>query len=366
MDNTKNHKKHRVVLGVLLIIAITVGSIGTAVFGSRFAGQLEANVLRTNRVRRANRLVGQLQKLRPAVEDPSVCLFVVPETPEYKGEFVTGQTRAQAAFGGDFEAAFYLKNTGNMPWFSDSSGCAGVNAMRLGTAKNRDRASVFYNPADNRWHGSNRISMLERRVDPGETATFVFRGLAPQVNDIFREYFQPVIEGVKWFEEKQETAYVDVYVGEIAPENESKLLYLNQSGQTSSLNLNGESVVHVDISEQKLTFQIGETLVREYSVSTGTFKTPTPLGNFRILSKEELRIGNKAPHYRMPKWQHFSGRGHGFHSLPYLANDKGVFWKEALNHIGRRVSHGCIRLLPEDAEELYNLTTIGTKVHVHA
>ena len=111
---------------------------------------------------------------------------------------------------------------------------------------------------------------------------------------------------------------------------------------------------------------MGDTLIREYTVSTGTFNTPTPLGNFKILNKQDLRIARKWPHYHMPQWQGFTKWGHGFHSLPYLANDKGIFWNEALTHIGQRVSHGCIRLLPEDAEDLYSLTEVGTEMVIHS
>ena len=127
----------------------------------------------------------------------------------------------------------------------------------------------------------------------------------------------------------------------------------------------GERVVDVDISEQKLRLKFGQTVIREYLVSTGTFNTPTPLDRFKILNKQELRIGSAKPHYRMPFWQGFTRGGAGFHSLPYLANDNGVFWEEALSHIGQRVSHGCVRLLPEDAEDFYKLTAVGIKVVVH-
>ena len=117
---------------------------------------------------------------------------------------------------------------------------------------------------------------------------------------------------------------------------------------------------------------LGDTMIRDFLISSGTFQTPTPLGSGKIVDKQDLRISNKYPHYRMPFWHSLAfdkhgGQflGYGFHSLPYLANDKGIFWNEALNHLGQRVSHGCVRIGPEDSEDLYNITQIGTKFLIH-
>lgn len=110
--------------------------------------------------------------------------------------------------------------------------------------------------------------------------------------------------------------------------------------------------------------KIGDQLIRTFPVSTGKASTPTPRGHYAIKLKQEVRVGGEAPHYIMPKFQLFRGGGYGIHAIPSLANDRGVFWKEALNHIGSARSHGCIRLLPDDAEFAYNFTDIGTKLEV--
>ncbi|MEK7136820.1 MAG: L,D-transpeptidase, partial [Patescibacteria group bacterium] len=59
---------------------------------------------------------------------------------------------------------------------------------------------------------------------------------------------------------------------------------------------------------------------------------------------------------------------HGFHALPYLGKspESSGFWQEARSHIGIPVSHGCIRLLPEDAENVYEWVEVGTKVYISA
>lgn len=371
MRKSSKNKKLSGLIVATLFIAVTLGSVILGVLASRVSAQLQASILSNKimdqkKLRVASRLVAQLV-VPPTILNPlTVCIYAPPENATYKGEFISQEIQGWANPGDEFEAYIYIRNTGNSTWFGDSSGCANTNYMRLGTARDRDRDSVFYNPGDPRWITPNRIAMVEPRVDPGEIATFVFKSKAPRVDDIFREYFQPVIEGTKWLEENDETTHLDMYVGIVDAEAERTLMYLNKSSQASALDLSGEPMIEVDLSMQKMTFKFGDTVVREFPVSTGKDRTPTPTGIFKILNKQEVRIAGEWPHYIMPKWQGFTPWGHGMHALPSLANDRGVFWNEALNHIGQKVSHGCIRLLPEDAKDLFNLTDIGIKVVVHS
>lgn len=285
------------------------------------------------------------------------------ERPIYAGEFIEKSYRVDVERGGEFQAIFLVENKGNIPWFSDRSECRGLQPLiRLGTSKPKDRESIFFQRG-NGWISSNRIEMREDRVNPGEIATFSFRGKAPRNTDTYREYFSLVSEGVTWMERPEETVTLDIAVGDVDPRDTDRLKYINKSAAASIIpDPDAKRTVNIDISEQKMRLKVGDIVVREYMVSTGTFRTPTPLGQFKILNKQDLRIGAKAPHYRLPQWQGFTKWGHGLHALPYLANDNGVFWKEALNHIGQRVSKGCVRLLPDDAVDLYSLTTVGDTI----
>lgn len=373
-------------LVISLTLVFTVGALGIGIFANQIEYSGSTNVLgkeykKQNKIKNTQNKKKKQRQARISIDHlitqaaeergsarlsaEEICQYDIPKKAIYQGEFIQQETKIWTAPGSKFEVALYLKNTGNIPWFSNVSGCSGINLIRLGTARDHDRGSIFYNPNDPRWITANRIHLQEERVNPGEIGTFRFSGFAPKVNDIFREYFQPVVENISWMQRKDETAHIDIYVGENDQENERRLFYLGKSGQASPLDISGEPIIDIDISEQKLLLKLGNTIVREYTVSTGTFKTPTPLGRFKILNKQELRIANKWPHYHMPKWQGFTIWGHGLHGLPYLANDRGIFWNEALNHIGQRVSHGCVRLLPEDAEDLYNLTTEGITLVIH-
>lgn len=108
------------------------------------------------------------------------------------------------------QATLYVDylNTGTQSW---SSG--GVNPMNLGTSRPLDRQSAFYTAAS--WLAPNRPAALTGKVEldgrltpastinPGEKARFSFRITAPQVfqTTTFREYVQPVVEGVRWMED---------------------------------------------------------------------------------------------------------------------------------------------------------------------
>lgn len=288
--------------------------------------------------------------------------------PTYSGKFLSIHQDETVVPGEVFNVDVYMQNTGNVPWFSKDSGCVTGAIVNLGTEKARDRVSPFYNNLQNmqsNWLGSNRIKMASKRVDPGSIAIFSFIAWAPEQEGIYREFFAPVAEGVQWMGGDARFA-TDINVGGLVPnEVQSKYFpYIEDSVNLTKLDLSGEKNIDVSLSQQKMWIKVGDTVIRTFSVSTGKSATPTPKGEYSISLKQEVRIGGKAPHYIMPKFQMFKKGGYGIHALPSLANDKGVFWREALNHIGSPRSHGCIRLLPADAEFTFNFTEVGTKIKV--
>jgi hypothetical protein len=316
------------------------------------------------------------QQLPPAQTQPSqtrastppvACDYTPPEKALYGAKILAVRKKGIVAKKEVFETQIYVQNTGNVPWFSVDSGCNN-SVVSLGTEKDRDRSSPFYANAlfwQSNWLSPNRIKMETARVNPQEVATFSFWSQAPDADGLYREYYAPVVEKVTWIEEG--TAQMDITVGDpqIDPKTRDLLSYIEKSTNLADINLTGEKNMEVDLSEQKLWLKIGDNVIREFRVSTGKPKTPTPIGTTSIIQKSEVRVAGAAPHYIMPKWMMFRNGGFGFHALPSLANDHGVFWREALNHIGSARSHGCIRLLPQDAEFAYNFAEVGTKVVVH-
>lgn len=302
-------------------------------------------------------------EVKPA--DTSVkCGFTLPDEKTYSAQLIAIRRKLRVEPGETFRVKIFMKNTGTMPWLSNINTCMGPK-MSLGTKREQDRNSVFYELGLRGWEGSNRIAMDQLQVDPGEIASFTFHGKAGKSANVYKEYFAPVLKDIQWIDGAEFS--FDVIVGDpkdSAIDLRKKLAYSNSSGSVSVINLNAEKKVLVDLSEQRMKVMLGDYQVKEFKISTGAAKTPTPVGETKILLKQYVRVGHKPPHYIMPRFQMFTSGGAGFHALPSLGNDGGVFWTEARNHIGIPVSHGCIRLLPEDADWLYEFTDVGDRVAV--
>jgi len=120
-------------------------------------------------------------------------------------------------------------------------------------------------------------------------------------------------------------------------------------------------VRRIDISlySQKLFYFLGGVLMFDVPVSSGIYDT-TPRGQFHIENKN-IKAWS---HYGlwMPYWMAITPDGkYGIHELPIWPNG----YREGEDHLGRPVSHGCIRLGTEMAKKIYNLTELGTVVNIY-
>jgi len=292
------------------------------------------------------------------------CRYIPPAEMEYAVELVEVTVDEEIEGGDAFLVDVELKNTGNVRLFSEDSGCDDFHPISLGTQKEQDRASDFGGNFTglSGWTAPNRIKMVEDYVDPGDSFHVKFQSIAPVGDDIYREWFQPVIEWVAWIGEP--------FAVDIAVDSPTESMYANidfaEDLSIAASELEGlERNLEVNLSAQMMYAKMGDIVVWSFPVSTGASATPTPTGDYQVLNKQELRIGGAYPHYRMPYWQGWRSDGYGLHALPYLANDGGAFWSEAWDHIGIPVSHGCIRQLPDDAVRLYEYTDIGTPMNIH-
>ncbi len=288
--------------------------------------------------------------------------------PVYSGQLLSVIAPPVAEPGQLVGISVKIKNTGNATWFSGDAECPGQSATYLGTTRNQDRNSAFHAPlvfGETAWLTGSRIKMKTARVNPGDTAEFIFNAHTPSEPGIYREYFAPVIEGKAWVKDAAEFKF-DMKVGQPV-EDEQVLKYTRDI--LMSINLTdpkfiGEKKIIVDLSTQRMTLKLGDIALKNFPVSTGTNSHPTPVGTTKIQFKQNVRVAGSRPHYIMPLFMQFRKGGYGIHALPSLANDRGVYWREALNHIGTRRSHGCIRLLPADAEFAYSFADVGTEVQV--
>ena len=132
----------------------------------------------------------------------------------------------------------------------------------------------------------------------------------------------------------------------------------------------GKTIV-VDLSDLELTLYEGLKVDRTYPVAAGSPSYPTPLGEWEVVDKAEN-----------PTWTNPAPDGWG-KDLPLTipggpSNPLGtralylnapgirIHGTPASYSIGSYASHGCVRMLMEDVEELYEIVPIGTTVHVVA
>ena len=121
--------------------------------------------------------------------------------------------------------------------------------------------------------------------------------------------------------------------------------------------LQGNFHIVVDVSENTLTLYSGEKFVIFYPVATGAPDTPTSLGEFVIVNKLIEPEWRGFPHNDPAnilgtRWLGINKPGYGIH---------GTTKPET---IGTHATLGCIRMLNEDVEELFDLVPAGTVVRI--
>lgn len=103
----------------------------------------------------------------------------------------------------------------------------------------------------------------------------------------------------------------------------------------------------VDLSDRMLHLLDQDIVVRSFPVGVGTIATASPTGRFTII--------NKAPNPGGPFGAYWLGL-----SKPHY----GIHGTNDPSSIGKRVSHGCIRMYNEDVTQLAGLVPIGTEVQL--
>jgi peptidoglycan hydrolase-like protein with peptidoglycan-binding domain len=126
-------------------------------------------------------------------------------------------------------------------------------------------------------------------------------------------------------------------------------------------------LVIVRRDQHRLYFYKRARPLRVFTVATGGTWTPTPEGRFRIVNKYRhpwwYPPDSKWAHDLVPippgpnnplgtRWMGLSVPGVGIHGTPNPAS------------IGYSISHGCIRMKKRDAESLFRLVRVGTRVWI--
>jgi len=112
--------------------------------------------------------------------------------------------------------------------------------------------------------------------------------------------------------------------------------------------------IDIDLEEQRLYAYEDDTVVGSFIVSTGTWQTPTPVGQFAVWIK--LRYTDMSgPGYYLPDvpYTMYFYKDYGIH---------GTYWH---SNFGTPMSHGCVNMITEEAGWLYNWSYVGIPVVVH-
>jgi lipoprotein-anchoring transpeptidase ErfK/SrfK len=117
---------------------------------------------------------------------------------------------------------------------------------------------------------------------------------------------------------------------------------------------NGKRWIDVNLSEQRVYAYEGDIVVNAFIVSTGTSRTPTVTGKYKIWIKlKSTTMSGPGYHLTNVPYTMYFYKGYGLH---------GTYWH---NNFGVPMSHGCVNLSIPDAQWLYNWAFEGTEVNVH-
>lgn len=123
--------------------------------------------------------------------------------------------------------------------------------------------------------------------------------------------------------------------------------------------------IDIDITRNKLYVKSGGTVKKTFDIASGKKPGLTPTGSFEIMTKiENPWYSAKGIPGGDPK-NPLGSRWLGL-SVPNTQGTKyGIHGTNAPSSIGTNASTGCIRMLNEDVEWLYDMVPNGTKVKIH-
>lgn len=107
----------------------------------------------------------------------------------------------------------------------------------------------------------------------------------------------------------------------------------------------------VDLTEERLYLINKEKnqIIKKYSIASGKMETPSPIGTWKVIG--------------MAKWS--GGFGTRWIGLNVPWGTFGIHGTNKPGSIGSEASHGCIRMLNSDVEELYEYISIGMTVAIY-
>jgi hypothetical protein len=102
-------------------------------------------------------------------------------------------------------------------------------------------------------------------------------------------------------------------------------------------------VINIDKTKQRMTVLLDGVQRYDWPVSTGKAGYSTPSGTFTPFSMNEVWYSKEWDNAPMPHAIFFMKDGHAIHG------------SYEVKHLGKAVSHGCVRISPQNATTLYTL-----------
>jgi hypothetical protein len=117
----------------------------------------------------------------------------------------------------------------------------------------------------------------------------------------------------------------------------------------------------VSIQDRKLALLSGDSVIKIWDTAVGTESTPSPNGSYTIVNRlvkptyyHSGKVIPSGPSNPLgTRWLGLSLKGFGIHGT------------NAPGSIGKKASHGCIRMRNRDVEELFNLVKAGDVVEIY-
>ena len=240
----------------------------------------------------------------------------------------------------------------------------------LSTVSNSDASGVF--PLDDPGQiiiGANRThtikgkeSLVELAMEYGVGYNEIVaanRDVDPWVPDKGTKIILPT----SWLLPERNDSVTGVSSGEINGHNLSAMLFPDIN----------ENRIIINLAELRMYyfFSIGNShYVRTFPLGIGRQGWNTPAGIYKITAKVKDPVWKVPDSIKEeePEWPDFVVQGPenplGAYWLQLSADGYGIHGTNRPYGIGRRVSHGCIRLYPEDIEVLFRLVKTGTEVRI--
>ena len=145
---------------------------------------------------------------------------------------------------------------------------------------------------------------------------------------------------------------IDLEKQRVVQQIEAERLKVQRLKQKAEAKPETESCItaHIDLSEQSMRVFKGDDLLYKWRVSTARRGYVTPVGDYQPQFIERMHYSRLYHNSPMPYSIFFNG-------------NYAIHGTNSIRRLGRRASHGCVRLHPKNAKKLYTLVRKFGKVN---